>query len=100
MKPGPGDRKISVLITGEALRQLQRHTYMMAESFGLDSRIDRYKGKCPIDLYQWDLDCLLDVIDGALTDREEYPSQDSPEYTALKNLYDNLRVKYEEEYGD
>lgn len=100
MKPGPRDRKVSVLIAGEELRQLQRHTYMMAESFDLDRRIDRYKGKRPIGLYRWDLDCLLDVIDVALVDREEYPSQDSPEHAALKNLYDRLRVKYEETYGD
>ena len=72
---------------------------MMAESFGLDNRIDRYKGKRPIGLYRWDLECLLDVIETALADREEYPSQDSPSYLALKNLYHRLKDEYRTHYG-
>jgi len=99
MKPGPRDRKVSVLIAGEELRQLHRHTYMMAESFGLDRRIDRYASVQSV-FTGGTWICLLDVIDVALADREEYPSQDSPEHAALKNLYDRLRIKYEETYGD
>ena len=44
MEPGKRDHKHSILIAGAELQELKRHTYMMAESFGLDNRIDRYKG--------------------------------------------------------
>jgi len=99
MKPGKYDIKHSILITGAELEELQRHVWMMAESFGLDRRIDRYQGKRPIGLYRWDLECLLDVIDTALVDKEEYPVQDSPEYLALQSLYHRLKDEYEANYG-
>jgi len=91
MKPGKRDRKHSILITGAELQELKRHTYMMAESFGLDNRIDRYKGKRPIGLYRWDLECLTEVVESALANRDEYPCQDSPEYLSLKHLYHRLK---------
>jgi hypothetical protein len=49
-----------MLIDGEELAQLKRHTWLMAEAFGLDSRIERYQGKRPIGFYRWDMDCLID----------------------------------------
>ena len=62
MKPGSGDIRHKILITGEELRELKRHTGSMSEAFGLDGKIEAYKGTRPITLYRWDLDCLMDVI--------------------------------------
>ena len=45
LKPGKQDIKVNILIAGEELEELQKHTWSMAESFGLDDRIDNYKGK-------------------------------------------------------
>ncbi|MBI3327415.1 MAG: hypothetical protein HYZ81_12035 [Nitrospinae bacterium] len=99
MKPGKHDRQYHILITGAELQELQRHTARMAESYGLDVRIERYKGKRTLGLYRWDLECLLDVMETALADREDYPSPDSPGYEALKALKARLRAAYDELYG-
>ncbi len=81
MKTRPRDIKVKMLITGDELTELQRHTWQMAEAFGLDSRIERrYQGKRAIGFWRWDMNCLLDVIPMALDDRTEYPSKDSPEW--------------------
>jgi len=66
MKPGSRDIKVQILIAGQELEELQKHTWSMAESFGLDRRIDQYMGKKPIGLYRWDLECLIDVLDSAV----------------------------------
>jgi len=95
MKPGSRDIKVKMLIDGEELAQLKRHTGQMAEAFGLDSRIERYQGKRPIGFYRWDLDCLIDVVDMALKDPREYPSKDSFAYLAIKRLHDRLKEEYE-----
>ena len=79
-----------MLITGEELAELKQHTWEMAEAFGLDSRIDRYQGKRPIGFYQWDMDCLIAVVESALDDTAEYPSKDSSGYVALMRLYSRL----------
>ena len=93
IKPGSGDRKASILIAGVELDELQRFDWMMAESFGLDRRIANYQGVRPIGLYRWDIECLVDVINSVLDDLEYYPSQDSPEYQAIKNLRDRLQAE-------
>jgi hypothetical protein len=93
IKPGSRDRKASILITGMELDELQRFIGMMAESFGLDRRIYNYQGVRPIGLYRWDIECLVDVINSVLEDPEYYPTQDSPEYQAIKNLRDRLQVE-------
>ena len=62
----PGDHRHRLLISGDELRELKRHTGSMAEAFGVDRKIEGYKGTRPITLYRWDLDCLMDVIDLAL----------------------------------
>jgi hypothetical protein len=61
MKPGSRDIQVNILITGEELEELQKYTWSMAEAFGLDRRIELYKGKKPIGMYRWDIDCLIDV---------------------------------------
>lgn len=91
VKPGSKDRKASILITGLELDELQRFVWMMAESFGLDRRIANYQGVRPIGLWRWDLECLVDVIDSVLHDPEYYPTQDTPEYLALKRLCERLQ---------
>ena len=47
----------------EELKLLQDNTWQMAESFGLDSRIDNLTGKRKVGFYRWDLDCLECVVD-------------------------------------
>ena len=41
MKPGSRDIKVNMLITGEELEELQKHTWSMVEAFGLDMRSPR-----------------------------------------------------------
>ena len=91
MKPGSRDIKYTILITGLELEELQRHTWHMAESFGLDRRIEAYRGKRPIGLYRWDIECLQDVISLTLQDPAEYPDHSTPGYAALRGLYERVR---------
>ncbi len=98
MKPGSKDIKVNILITGEELEELQKHTWSMAEAFGLDRRIEQYKGKNPIGLYQWDMDCLIDVLSIALDDSKEYPDHSSSGYLALKDLSERLKSEYDRNF--
>jgi hypothetical protein len=99
MKPGSRDHRHRLLISGDELRELQRHTGSMAEAFGLDRKIENYKGTRPITLYRWDLDCLMDVIDLALRDERDYPDRSAPGYLALKRLGERLHEEYDTVYG-
>ena len=99
MKPGPRDYRHKLLIGGEELLELKRHTHAMAEAFGLDTKIENYKGTRPITLYRWDLECLLDVIDVALENADDYADKASPEFQALKRLEKRLQKEYDETYG-
>jgi hypothetical protein len=99
MKPLPGDHRHRLLITGDELRELKRHTGAMAEAFGLDRKIENYKGTRPITLYRWDLDCLTSVIDLALRDERDYPDRSAPGYLALKRLGERLHREYDTVYG-
>ena len=100
MKIGKHDRKISILITGLELDELQRHVWMMAESFGLDRRIGSYQGTRPIGLYLWDIECLNDVMNSALEDSKYYPSKTKTEYLALAGLRDRLEQIYKESFDN
>ena len=100
MKPGSRDHRHRLFIHGDELRELKKHTYAMCEAFGLDTKIDKYRGKRPLTLYRWDLDCLLDVIHCAIKDRRKYPDKSAPEYQALKNLGEKLREEYSKVYGE
>ncbi|MHC5538266.1 hypothetical protein ACYOEI_08560 [Singulisphaera rosea] len=100
MKPGNRDIRHKVLIAGEELRELQRHTALLVEAFGLDRKIEAYKGTRPITLYRWDLECLMDTIESELNDPREYPDEAAPEYLALKRLAQQLREEYDRHYGD
>ena len=70
----------------------------MCEAFGLDRKIDNYKGVRPIQFYSWDLDCLLDVLDMTLNDVKEYPDKRDEGYKELHNLYVNLQKAYKDTY--
>jgi len=72
----------------------------MIEAFGLDSRIDNYKGVRPISLYSWDLDCILDVLSTVLDDENEYPDKEDEGYLKLHELYVKLRKADKEVNGD
>ena len=98
MKIGKYDLKINVLITGLELDELQRYVWMMAESFGLDRRIENYQGKRPIGLYRWDIECLTDVMDSALEDSRYYPSKTKKGYLALAGLRDRLKQLYKNNF--
>ena len=56
------------------------------------------QGRFPISLYRWDLDCILDVLDDALNDKEEYPDKDDEGYIKLNELYTDLKKAYQETY--
>ena len=71
----------------------------MAEAFGLDRKIENYKGTRPITLYRWDLDCLMDVIDLALKDERDYPDKSTPEYQALQRVGERIHQEYDAVYG-
>ncbi|SIO39198.1 hypothetical protein SAMN05444166_4323 [Singulisphaera sp. GP187] len=100
MKPGSRDIRHKVLITGDELRELKRHSGSMAEAFGLDRKIEAYRGTRPITLYRWDLECLMDVIEDEQADKQNYPDNTASEYLALKRLGDRLRTEYDRHYGD
>lgn len=83
MKPGSKDKKYYILIAGQELIELKKYTWAMAEAYGLDRKIEKYKGTKPIGLWRWDLDCLEAVLDGVL---EDYQDSNSIAYKAMENL--------------
>jgi len=94
MKPRKKDKKVNILIQGKELFELKRHAELMVEAFGLDRRIKNYQGKRSIGFYRWDLDCLIDVMEIALNDPDEYLEKDSLEYKALSDLHNRLKREY------
>ena len=62
LKPEKNDIKVFIKFELEELELLQENTWQMAESFGLDSRIDKLTGKRKVGFYSWDLDCLESVV--------------------------------------
>jgi len=99
MKPGKRDIPIKTKISGRQLMELQKYSCCMVEAFGLDAKIDNYKGIRPISFYSWDLDCILDVLSMTLDDEKEYPDKKDEGYLQLHELYINLKKAYKETYG-
>lgn len=62
LKPEKNDIKVFIKFELEELELLQENTWQMAESFGLDSRIDKLTGKRKVGFHSWDLDCLESVV--------------------------------------
>jgi len=71
----------------------------MIEAFGLDTKIDNYKGIRPISFYSWDLDCIIDVLWLALNDEKEYPDKKDEGYSLLHELYVYLKNAHKETHG-
>ena len=96
MRPGKYDRKHQVLIKGAELRELKELD--LAESLGLDRRIERYQGKRPLGLYRWDLEALLDALSLALQEPDDsyWPPLNK---RAIKKLLERLQAEYESAYG-
>ena len=100
LKPGSKDKKYEILITGQELVELKKFTGQMCEAFGLDNRIEKYKGTRPIGFYRWDMDCLEDVTEGALEDTTEYPKKSGPGYEAMKSLCRHIKDMRERAYAE
>jgi hypothetical protein len=99
MKPGKKDIKINIRIQGEQLIALQKISFLFTECFGLDSRIDKYKGTKSIGLYQWDFECLIGGIEYAISDQKTKNSMRSSEINALTNLSNTINEIYKKTYG-
>jgi len=99
MKVSKHDLKAKILITGEELEVLHSLTYEMAESFGLDTRIDKYQGKRAISFHSWDFDCLFAVIEMSLADPKEFPDKSQSRYIALESLCSRLKESYIEAFN-
>jgi hypothetical protein len=99
MKPGRRDRRYKILITGRELVELKRFACVMVEAFGLDRRIENYKGTRPIGFFPWDLDCLEAVTHSALKDKSMYPGLSGPGYEAMKRLNDRIVRLHAEAYA-
>ncbi|MCP4600739.1 MAG: hypothetical protein GY847_09435 [Proteobacteria bacterium] len=100
MKLGSKDQAYKILITGPELTELKNHALDLPESFGLDRRIEQYKGTRPIGLFRWDLDYLTDVLEMVTRDKHEYPDKTSPEYKAVQSLYERLSLLRQQAYDD
>ncbi len=100
MKPGSRDRSYPILITGQELKELKELTYMMAEAFGLDGRVERYQGKRPIGFYRWDLDCLEDVLSISVDELRGEVGEASQRYQALANLSKRIKALRSRAYRD
>lgn len=72
----------------------------MVDAFGLDRKIEQYKGTRPIGLYRWDMDCLTDVLEMGMRDNRLYPDRSSPEYKAVQTLYERLSQLRQKAYDD
>ena len=98
MKFSKQDLKAKILITGEELEVLHSLTYQMAESFGLDTRIDNYQGKRSISFHSWDFDCLFAVLEMALVDSKSFPDKTKTCTIALESLCSRLKASYNETF--
>jgi hypothetical protein len=72
----------------------------MSESFGLDTRIEIYRGRRAIGLYSWDCECLLAAIGYALKMNKEYADTTSSGYNALTQLSGRLLDEYHKAFGE
>lgn len=95
MKPSRHDKKYKIHITGIELAELKKQTWAMTEAYGLDMKIENYKGARPITFYYWDLDCLLCVVENSFDD---YSNKETKEYLAMKKLFIRLFKLYPENY--
>ncbi|WP_394794351.1 hypothetical protein [Armatimonas sp.] len=97
IKPGSKDKKVSILITGDELTALQNQD--MPESFGLEDRIQNYKGIRPIGLYRWDLEFLIETIEFALESKNPHTLAAEGDRDALLSLRPRLQEIYDTHYS-
>lgn len=86
MKHGKNNVRVGIKFELDELELLQENTWQMAESFGLDRRIDNLKGKREVGFYSWDLDCLESVV----LNLQQNPKD--------RKVADKVAVKIEEGY--
>lgn len=98
MKPGKKDIPVGIKIQGDELDALQGQTYLLSETFGLDRRIDAYRGSRPLRLYRWDLEVLIDVL--TLVEAKTHRPRRIVERETLAVLKQRLQRVYAEAYGD
>ena len=79
IKPEKNDIKAYIKFETEELELLQENTWQMAESFGLDRRIDNLTGKRKVGFYGWDLDCLECVV------------SDLPSTPVVERIYEKIK---------
>jgi len=85
MKPGSGDIRVFLKFTEDELDILQNNTWQMAESFGLDRRIENLSGKRKVGFYLWDLECLEMVVDDVRKHEKNI------DLTVINILYDKIK---------
>ena len=85
-----------MLITGHELAELKKYTWAIGDAFGLDRKIEKYKGTKPIGFWRWDLDCLEAVLDNVLKD---YADQGSESYKAMENLIHRIDSLIKQAYA-
>ncbi len=86
MKPGKNDIKAEIKFEIDELDLLKENSWQMAESSGLDRRIDNLTGKRKVGFYDWDLDCLKSIV----SDLQRIPKD--------KDVADKIARKLEEGY--
>jgi hypothetical protein len=91
MKPGSGDKKLSILISGEDLDELKGITWALSECYGLDRRIEAYAGKRPIGLYSWDVEALMAAIENVMDPKYADPDMTPSGRIILANLLGRLK---------
>jgi hypothetical protein len=96
MKIPKNEIPAKVIISGMQLEELQKQAYQLTEAFGLDRKIENYKGTRAISLYRWDLECITDMLDATLNNPNEYPDKNDIRYKELENLNSKLKLELEE----
>jgi hypothetical protein len=91
MKIPKNEIPAKIKISGLQLEELQKQSFQMTEAFGLDRKIENYKGTRAITLYRWDIECITDILNLTLKDSTEYPDKNDIKYKELEKL--NLKLK-------
>jgi hypothetical protein len=100
MRPGKRDRKYSIRIQGSELEALKECCLDLPESFGLDRRIEAYKGTRPIGFWPWDLDGLVDALAYELQRQSDPRIRRPRNLKALRSVYERLKKLHEQAYAD
>lgn len=100
IKPGSGDRKFYLKLTEEEVDELVWNSSDLIECFGLDKRIEKYKGKRPISLYRWDIEALYEIYCSILENDpdNDYSDKESLNYKAMVTLVEKLKLLYTEAF--